>query len=308
MNNNDELYMEIQNVNMELVFCGSLYKSPDLYVKYSNSIKPQYDFSDPSCRFFYEHFENWYLSGKEDMSENKFNNHMMQDMDAYRQYKAYGGWKFIKNIMNLAGDSDAQSAYAAIKKFALIREYVRVGFPADKLLSLENFQRLSAEDVYKIMRSKCDKINTEIANIDEPTVLTEGTVALVDHYLDVPEFGITSCFRGFNEFFRGYLKSKVLFNGCMSNEGKSRYMTKIICDIALKQRKPCLLLSNEQTENDFHNALITTVVCNPEFHALHGVEIHKPEKEITMGMYRSDKTKEVMFRKIDHDGNFLETK
>ena len=157
------------------------------------------------------------------------------------------------------------------------------------------------------MRSKCDKINTVISNVDEPVILTDNTSSLINSYLNAPEFGTPSCFPGFNEFFRGYLKTKVLFNGFMSNEGKSRYMIRIVCDIALKQKKSCMLLSNEQTENDFHNALVTTVVNNPEFQEMHGIKINKPEKEITMGLYRSDKTHEFMYRKMSPNGDFIET-
>ena len=296
------------NVNVELIFCGCMYKSPDLYIKYGQSIKSKYDFSDEACRFFYDQFENYYLTFSQDVSENKINNYMSQNIDIFKKYRSYGGWKTIKSMMDLADVNDVHNAFSTIKKYSLIREYVRKGFPADKILSFKNFQMLTAADIYRMMRTKCDRINTEISNLDEPIILTEKTIELVDRYLDVPEFGITSCFQGFNEYFRGYLRSKVLFNGCLSNEGKSRYMTKIICDIALKQRQPCMLLSNEQTENDFHNAMITTVVNNPEFQEMHGIKIHKPEKEITMGLYRSDKTGEFMFRKVAHNGDFLETK
>ena len=245
------------NVNVELIFCGCMYKSPDLYIKYGKSIKSKYDFSDEACRFFYDQFENYYLTFSQDVSENKINNYMSQNIDIFKKYRSYGGWKTIKSMMDLADVNDVHNAFSTIKKYSLIREYVRKGFPADKILSFKNFQMLTAADIYRMMRTKCDRINTEISNLDEPIVLTEKTIELVDRYLDVPEFGITSCFQGFNEYFRGYLRSKVLFNGCLSNEGKSRYMTKVICDIALKQRQPCMLLSNEQTENDFHNAMIT---------------------------------------------------
>lgn len=297
-----------KNINVELLFCGCMYKSPDLYIRYGQSIKSKYDLTDSACKFFYDQFENYYLTFSQDVSENKINNYMSQNVEIFKTYKSYGGWKTVKSMMDLADVNDVQNCFSTIKKYSLIREYVRKGFPADKILDFPNFQMLTAEDVYRMMRTKCDKINTDISNLDEPIILTDKTVELVNKYLDTPEFGITSCFTGFNEYFRGYLRSKVLFNGCLSNEGKSRYLTKVICDIALKQRQPCMLLSNEQTENDFHNALITTVVNNPEFQEMHGVQIHKPEKEITMGLYRSDKTGEFMYRKIAHNGDFLETK
>ena len=295
------------NVQSELLFCGTLYKSPEMYVKYGSTIRSKYDFSDEACRFFYDQFEDYYLTFSQEVSENKVNNFMSQNVERFRLYRSYGAWKTIKSMMDLADPNDVKNVYDTIKKYSLIREYDRNGFPAEKILKFDGFQTLTANDIYKLMRSKCDKINTVISNVDEPIILTDKTISLVDGYLNAPEFGITSCFPGFNEYFRGYLRSKVLFNGCMSNEGKSRYMIKIICDIALKQRIPCMLLSNEQTEADFHNALVTTVVCNPEFHELHGVKITKPEKEITMGLYRNDDTQEFIYRKVNHNGDFLET-
>lgn len=307
-NKDNMIIYDEHNINVELIFCGCMYKSPDLYIKYGQSMKSKYDFSDDACRFFYDQFENYYLTFSQTVDENKVNNYMSQNMEIFKTYRSYGGWKTIKSMMDLADVKDAHNAFSTIKKYSLIREYIRSGFPADKLLSIDNFQMLTAADVYRMMRTKCDRINTEISNLDEPIVLTEKTIDLVESYLDIPEFGIESCYPGFNEFFRGYLRSKVLFNGCLSNEGKSRYMTKIICDIALKQRQPCMLLSNEQTEKDFRNAMITTIVCNPEFQAMHGIKIQKPEKEITMGLYRNDETGEFMYRRVAHNGDFLETK
>ena len=308
MERDKEQGFDSTNVQSELLLCGIMYKSPETYIKYGSSIRSKYDFSDPATRFFYDQFEDYYLTFSQDISENKVNNFMSQNSERFKQYRAYGGWKTIKSMMDLADVDDSKNVYDTVKKYSLIREYDRNGFPAEKILKFNGFQKLTAGDIYRLMRSKCDKINTVISNVDEPVILTDKTVSMIDNYLDSPEFGITSCFPGFNEYFRGYLRSKVLFNGCMSNEGKSRYMTKIICDIALKQRQPIMLLSNEQTENDFHNALVTTVVCNPEFQELHGVKIQKPEKEITMGLYRSDITHEFMYRKINKNGDFLETK
>lgn len=303
----DVIKFDKTNVQSELLFCGVCYKQPETYIKYGKTIRSKYDFSDDACRFFYDQFENYYLTFSQEVTENKVNTYMSENTDRFKNYRKFGGWSTIKSMMELADPNDVGNIYNSIKKYSLIREYDKNGFPAEKILQFKGFQSLTANDIYRLMRSKCDKINTVISNVDEPEVLTENTSGLVTSYLNAPEFGIPSCFYGFNEYFRGYLKTKVLFNGFMSNEGKSRYMMRIICNIALKQRQPCMLLSNEQTENDFHNAMITTVVNNPEFQEMHGIKINKPEKEITMGLYRSDKTNDFMYRKMDGNGNFIET-
>jgi len=61
------------------------------------------------------------------------------------------------------------------------------------------------------------------------------------------------------------------------------------------------------TEDAMKNCLITTVLNCKEFKELHGVELMKPEKEITMGMYRDDVTGEFIERKNDGKGNFTES-
>ena len=68
-----------------------------------------------------------------------------------------------------------------------------------------------------------------------------------------------------------------------------------------------MLLSNEMTEAAMKNCLITTVLNCKEFKELHNVELIKPEKEITMGLYRDNKTKEFIYRKKDDDGNYIES-
>jgi hypothetical protein len=68
-----------------------------------------------------------------------------------------------------------------------------------------------------------------------------------------------------------------------------------------------MLLSNEMTYAAILNCFITTVVCGKEYKKLHGVDIRKPEKEITMGLYRDDKTGEFVTRKCDANGEFIES-
>lgn len=297
----------VSSVQSELLFIGCLWKSPDVYIQFSKSVQSDYDFTDKCCKFLYCEFENYYLTFSQTVTENKVNTYMSEQPERFKTYRKYDGWKTIKDMMELADVADVKNVFQTLKKYSLIREYAAKGFPAEKILEFKGFQQLTANDIYRLMRAKVDKINVQLNNLNEPVILTDNTTKLITSFLDSPEFGIPSCFQGFNNYTRGYLRSKTYFNGFLSNEGKSRFMTKIICDIALKQRQPVMLLSNEQTEQDFHNCMITTIVNNPEFQELHGIKIHKPEKEIVMGLYRSDKTQEFIYRKTDSNGDFLET-
>lgn len=307
-NENNEVKIDKTNKQSELLFCGCMYKEPDLYLSYGESTKSEYDFSEQSTKFFYDLFEDYYLTFSKDITQNKINTFVTQDIERLKLYKSYGGWKTIKTMMDLADPNDIKNVFNTVKKYSLIREYDEQGFPAAKMLELEKFQYMTANDVYRTMRSKADKINTKINVIEEPVILTKGISKVIDSYLLAPQFGIQTHWKGYNDYFRGLLPGNVLFQGFLSNEGKSRNLVNLIAYVTLVKKQKFMLLSNEMTEDAMKNCLITTVLNCSEFKALHGVELMKPEKEITMGMYRDDVTKEFITRKNDGSGHFTESK
>lgn len=302
------MLIEKTNVQSELLFVGSFFKQPDLYLTYGGTTKSKYDLSDDGMRFYYDLFENYYLTFSQDVSENKLNNFATQNMERLKEYRKYGGWKTIKEIMDMADPNDFKNVYNTVKKYSLVREYDRNGFPVEKMLANKRFQHMSPHDIYRSMRSKADKINTVINVIDEPVILTEGVSEVIDSYLTAPQFGTKTHWPGYNEYFRGLLPGNVLFQGFLSNEGKSRNLVNLIAYVTLIKKKKFMLLSNEMTEVAMKNCLITTVLNCKEFKEMHGVELIKPEREITMGQYRYDNSDEFVERKKDDEGNFLETK
>lgn len=279
---------EDKNVNIEMCLVGSLLKSPDLYLLGGNLIKPKYDFTDPACSFFYTAFEEYYLTFSQEINENKFNNYMSQNLERLKEYKKYGGWKTVKSLMDLADEDDFKNYFETCKKYSLVREYEKQGFPADKILNYKNFQTLNANDIYRLMRAKADKINSTINLIDEPVVVTKDNLKLVDSYLLRPQMGIQTPWFAYNDAFKGLLPSRVLIQAFKSNEGKSRNLTYLIAYVTLIQKKKFMMLSNEQQESDIRNCLLTTVINNKEFQELHGIKMHKTEEELTLGKYHPD--------------------
>jgi hypothetical protein len=302
-----DVVVDKKNVQAELLFVGSFYKSPELYLTYGGTTKSKYDLSDNAMRFFYDLFEDYYLTFSQDFSENKMNNFATQNMERLKSYREYGGWKTIKSIMDMADPNDFKNIYNTVKKYSLIREYDRNGFPADKILTHKKFQYLTPNDIYRLMRSKADKINTEINVIDEPIIMTKDIKKTIDNYLVSPQFGTEIHWRGYNDFFRGLLPGHVLFQGFLANEGKSRNIVNLIAYVVLVKKQRFMLLSNEMTYAAILNCFITTVICGEEYKALHGIDIKKPEKEITMGLYRDDKTGEFITRKCNAHGEFIES-
>ena len=290
----------------EICLVGSMFKSPDLYVTYGNFMRPQYDFADKATRFFYENFEKYYLTFSQTVDETKLNVFMSQNEERLRQYREYHGWKTVVQYMNVADETDCKNYYNTVKKYSLLREYDRVGFPASKIMNSKKFDTLTANDIYRLIRIKADKIHTVINAGEDAVELTKDTTSHVKKYLVSPDMGLKMPWSILNEMFRGCRLGKVVFNGFLSNAGKSRNLMLLAAYITLVQDEKFLLLSNEMDEDDLESCLITTVVNNKCFQELHGIKMNKPEKEIVLGAYK-DKNGEYIRRRVDDSGHFCES-
>lgn len=300
-----------KNVQAEILLVGSLYAEPDLYVNYGNTIRSKYDFSDEATRFFYNMFEIIYTTFSEDVSENQINLFMTKDTERLKTYNRYNGYKTISEWIELANPEDFIKYFNQVKKYSLLREYARNGFPADRILEHKQFEKMTAKDIYRIVRARADKIHTVISAHEESIDLLQGNENLVNSYLEKPDVGLSFPWKLINTMARGIRPGKLFLCGFLSNAGKTRNLIYLAAYIVIIHGKNFLLMSNEMGENDLKNCLITTVVNNRPFQRLHGVRLKKPEREIVLGLYRKTGTayEDNVFveRKIDLDtGEFLE--
>ena len=148
------------NVQAEILFVGSIAKDLDLIVNYSTFMRSKYDFSDPATKFFYDNLETYFLTFSQTLDETKMNVFMSQNEERLKLYKQYKGWKTLQRFMTLADENDVKNYFDTVKKYSLVREYGRNGFPVEKILSHRNFDKMSPNDIYRIIRTKADKINT----------------------------------------------------------------------------------------------------------------------------------------------------
>lgn len=83
-------------------------------------------------------------------------------------------------------------------------------------------------------------------------------------------------------------------------------MCKLIAYVTLVKKEKVFVLLNEMTVDEMRYALLTTVINNPEFQELHGIQISKIEKEITLGLYK-DTNGNLIYRNRYKDGSFSES-
>lgn len=297
---------EIKNVQNEIMLVGSIYKNPELLIEYSQYIKSKYDFFDDVTRFFYDNAEIIYKTRTQVFNQSTINSYMTEDSDRLALYKKYGAWKTIEEWSNLAVIEDFKNYFEILKKYSLLREYSRNGFNVNKIIEHPKFELFNAIDIYRLIRSKADRIHTVILINNESVILNEKIVNLIDTCLEKPDIGLQLPFPIMSELFRGIRTNTMMANGALSNSGKSRYMFKIIAYIALVLKQKVCVLLNEMSINDMKFCLLSTVINNPEFQELHGYKIQKNERELTLGLYKNDKG-EYIYRKTDSQGNYIES-
>jgi len=297
----------ISNVPNEIVFVGCILNNPDNIVEYGQWIRSKYDFSSECTRFFYDSFEVMYQSRTQKFTKENINIFMSENADRLKEYKQYGSYKLLEQWILMAKEEDINKSYEALKKYSLLREYQRNGFNVNKIVNHKKFNTWKAQDIYRLIRSKCDKINTVINENENAIVLNQNVKNLILSKLDKPDMGLLTSYKQWDLMFRGLLTSSFMCVGMISNAGKSRFMMKLVAYITLVLKQKCMVLLNEMTEEQMQTCMLTTVINNPEFQKLHGIKLTKEEREIGLGLYR-DINNNIIYRKQDDNGQFIENK
>lgn len=292
-------------VQDEWMMVGGFYKKPDLFWQYSK-VKPS-DLYDLGARFFYSCFiemRRLYEDGLSD--EVNVVAFMTQDDNRFSTFMKYGGYEIIRQWSRMSHEKDFKSYYAKVKKYSFLREFKAKGFPVEKIMELDDFDKLTAQDIYRILLYSLNRVNVDIMAEDESVIVNSTMQATTEKYILAPQMGISTPWDGYNIFFRGCRLGKVMFEGMLSNEGKTRKMMELAAHVTLIEDKSFLIMSNEMDEEDLRSCFLVTVLNNPEYKQYHGVDIMKPEREYVMGVYFDDNGKQVT-REVDEFGFFTET-
>lgn len=306
MNNNQE-NLQLSNPPIELLLVVSFYKEPKLYIEYSDKIKSKYDFSDELSKFYYECFNIMYKTFSQDINKNTINSFMSLNEERFDYYKKQGGYNTLQNAMDIAVISDFEKYFVMIKKYALLREYNNRGINVNKIIQNKNFEILTVRDIYNIVTNLVTDIKTIITTNDDVVLLNTGCSDMIDNCIKRPDIGLMIPYPLMHDMFRGIRLDNFMAFGMLSNEGKSRFLMTIITYICFALNENVVLLLNEMTAEQMRACLITTVINNEWFWELHGVKnFYKDEREISMGIFKDNKGKTIE-RKIDNDGNFIES-
>lgn len=297
-----EAIRENYDLASEALFVGSLYAKPILYVDYAELVKSKYDFYDEDVRFLYDMFELYYKTFSQEISEVKINIFMQQDQERNKRFKKIGGWKTIEKQIELSDPDDIKNYFDTIKKYSLVREFERKGFPVQKVLQHPKFPKMKAEDIVRAMRFNVDNINTVIGGGKSSSILGSKFQERISQWRESPDLGAELPFPLWTDFFRGLRKKKLLIDGMLSNEGKSRRMAKVVNYFGVLKQIPILVLVNEQDEDEWIAMQASTICNNYEFNFL-DPNSKKPllnikEGDILRGIYEKEEDYEFLTNTI----------
>jgi len=281
---NSQEERKMYDISNEILFVCSLYKDPELYIEYGNFVRPKYDFYDDDTRFLYEQFEMYYQTYSQEMSEEKFNIFVIKDDDRYKRYRSFNGWDFVQDGMDLVDLNDTKTYFNILKKFSLIRELHKKGYAIDKVMNYKKFDMLSADKILMSMRMNLDKIQTVITGQSDSVVVGKKMVDKINQWRETPALGDPLCWDIWTHLFRGWREEKLIVDGMLSNEGKSRRLSLLASYTSLILGKPVLVMVNEMSQEDMEAAMLVAVCNNPIF----GFNLGVPERNIVLGEYDSE--------------------
>ncbi|WP_010497788.1 replicative DNA helicase [Paenibacillus elgii] len=258
---------EIKDVNTEVLTVASFFKQPDLFLDYGDLIVPKYDFAFESTEFLYNSlYEIYHYQLNGELTESKVNVYMNQDPERKMKYNDLKGYSYIKRIMALADIEDFNTYYTNLKKYSLLRELERKGFPAKKIIEKNNFNKVSPEDIIRGMEYQINTIGTVIGGVQDSVILGRNMRQRVVNWKKKPDIGLALPFDIINMLLRGLRNKKLTLTGMHSGCGKSRLTSKIACYVGILFGIDVLVAANEQDEDEWDAMVLSCVINNPEFH------------------------------------------
>ena len=311
----------LRSMFSELTFIGSAYLNPKMIKRFEESMRVRWDFTTDANRFFYTTLIEMGKINNWKVSEYTVNAYMADNIDRMKLYQKYGGYNWIKFVIKMAEENESlkniESYYNLVKNYSLLREYWRMGLKdlTEKVVKWGSFKTMKPRDILMLVSKTVNKTYTNLANTEEMKDLTSGCDDFVLEKLQFPEQGISFAFPLMTQVFQGIRRGQFMAWGMLSNAGKSRFLIRLISNLAFVQDKKVLIISNEMTEEEMRACLITTSINNPDIQALHGIKMELRQNDLQNGKYKADKqyasengvVNENVTHIVDPNGDSIET-
>lgn len=306
---NTDFELELWNHQNEMVVLGSLFSKPEeAGFTYIDAIKNS-DFHDPAMRFYHSLFNDYILTYSADVTEAKMNMFCSMNTTRMQGYKKFGMFKTIKELMRFAVNSseEMKQQVGILKKWSVLRGINKNGYDVSKLLSHPKFNSLSADDCANLIRGNLDKVCSRIiTGIDDPIDFADNVSTMIDDYLETPEKGHQLVWNFLNTACAGIMPGDSMGVLAGSNMGKGRCLIWLAIHLAALNNIRVGFIANEMSFESMRNAGLSVIFNSPLIQNLHGNQLAIEEKRFKTGAYK-DAYGNIIYRKSDQEGNFIET-
>lgn len=251
---------DIKSKSAESLVVGSFYKNPQLFFEYDELIYPEWDFITNDLRTLYNIIRTCYHGGYKNIDETIINVEVNKVPEWIEIYKKIQGYKTIQRLIDKVNLEDFKVYYKELKKYNLLRELFRKGFPVEQ--KLEKMKELEVEDIYKYFDYNLANTFSHHQNVEDSIILGKNMVSTLNKYQEEPDIGIEIPYHITNNLIRGWRQRCLNATGMHSGCGKSRWVSNIIFDIGIVKKIPILVIANEDDESIWNAILITSIVNN----------------------------------------------
>lgn len=261
---------------------GCVLKNPLLLADSSKYELVNDDFPEKFHKIVFAAVYNLYSEGTEIISEINVDG-FLKDYDIqYAIFNENNGVEYLTRIQELAEESNFDYYYKRLKKFSLIREMDGLGFnikelyndeiidPKEKESMLENFDKLSIEDILKVYETKMIEVKDKFkANSESQGIQAgEGVIDLLKRLRESPDIGVPLNSEMLTSVFRGSRKKKYYIRSSITGGGKTRHMVADACRLSATHIYD--LQAKKWEKNDFseHTAVISTEMLFEELQTI----------------------------------------
>lgn len=253
MDYNEELNKNI--LKAEGMLCGLILKNPDTLLDYTVN----YKLLSEDALFYIGIVNKLLEKGVNVVDEISFNNET-QTLGIYDKYEVLGGYKTIKELMDIVDVRNADATIENFTKWNLIKKYNKKGIlDLDKLWGKVSL--MTSSQIVDFIEYQINDNDIEVtSDIQEETLdLTEQEITDIIQGLNMGiNYGKFS--PTLNYLTMGLPKSDLTMVTSYTNGGKSSYVTNnMIIPIAEQKTKICII-SNEQKSIVYKLLLLTYVL------------------------------------------------
>ena len=276
------------DVQAELCLLGNILKNMDLISIY-RGVLTEDDFSDAAAKYIYGFLQEYEKKFGVDFDQMKSALLYLECCERDRQYRKYFG-KNINDVLlttkglGIEGCGAENSAFISVKRNRAIRVLADQGFPIEKLLEDKNITNWTADDIFGLIQKELDSCAPNIL-VREAEDLGSNLVEVALGFLSEPEVGVQTPFSFINEHMHGLYKNDLTMIGGVSNSGKGRFLMNLLTYLVCVEHQRVYLISNEMTRDDFHKALICTLVNSQAIQRLHGYKVRMRQSDIVQSRF-----------------------